>query len=120
MYRAHFFATSAVGKAMRFMLVGRPVALLTLNGCAGGFIVDGARNASREAVVSVMPTDRPQLDSAATGARVLNATTMGERLNRGTADNHISVSPANRLAIESYATRPEAMACLAALAGAKT
>lgn len=100
---------------MRFLFVGLPVALLTLNGCVGAIIVDGARNSSRAAIASVMATDKPQVDSAAAAVCVQKAMTMGETLKLGTADNHISVSPANRLAIESYAARPSAVACLAAL-----
>lgn len=104
---------------MKLLLVGLPVILLTLNGCAGAIIVDGSRNESRAAIASVMAENRPQLDSAEAAVCVQKAMTMGETLRLGTADNHNSVSPANRLAIEGYAARPNAAACLAALAAPK-
>ena len=104
---------------MRFLHAGLPVILLALNGCAGAILVDGSRNESRAAIASVMAEDHPQIDSTKAAVCVQKAMTMMETVRLGTADNHASVSPANRLAIESYAARPSAVACLAALAGTK-
>lgn len=105
---------------MRLLHAGLPVILLALNGCAGVILVDGSRNESRAAIASVLAELRPELDSSKAAVCVQKAMTMTETLKLGTADNHLTVSPENRSAITTYAARPAAVTCLAALAsGAK-
>ena len=63
---------------------------------------------------------RPELDSSKAAICVQKAMTMTETLKLGTADNHLTVSPESWSAINTYAARPAAVRCLAALAsGAK-
>ena len=100
---------------MRFLHAGLPVILLALNGCAGAILVDGSRNESRAAIATVMSADHPEVDSTKAAVCVQKAMTVMETLKLGTADNHAAVSPENRLAIEAYAARPDAVTCLAAL-----
>ncbi|MCU9849231.1 hypothetical protein OEZ60_14600 [Defluviimonas sp. WL0024] len=99
-----------------------PVALAAvglLPGCVAVITADATRKESRLAIDKVLSAERPDLPAEAGGC-VLKAMTLPESVQLGLADNYKAVSAENRALILSYADRPKAAACIAALPAAAT
>lgn len=85
-----------------------------LPGCAGVVVADATKKESRRLIARVMAAERPDLDSAEAATCVQKAMTLVETAEMGLGDVSV-VSPENDDRIKTYAARPEATACLAAL-----
>jgi uncharacterized protein YceK len=100
---------------MRVFVLLAVSSTMLLSGCAGAIMAHATRKESNVAVAKVMAAERPEIDSAGAAACVQKAMTIVEIAKLGTADNFKSVSAENRARVLTYAARPEAAQCIAAL-----
>ncbi|SPH24823.1 hypothetical protein DEA8626_03856 [Defluviimonas aquaemixtae] len=90
-------------------------AAMTLPGCAGVVAADATRKETRALIAKVMAAERPGVDAEAAAVCVQKAMSVVETGTMGLGDTSV-VSAANRDRILEYAQRPDAVACLDALA----